>query len=112
MAASDGKGGTDSIAITVNLTDVAEATSVTGCFTTIGTLTATTEYAGSWNVADYGFRNVAAYLNNPTQEGISWDWEPAGFRKLRTMSEETVYPMCWAPPEKCFAQPTVCWLVV
>ena len=52
VAASDGNGGTASIAVTINLTDVAEATPVTACKTTIGTLSATAEYAGAWNDAE------------------------------------------------------------
>jgi len=52
VAASDGNGGTASIAVTVNLTDVAEATPVTACTTSVGTLAATALYAGAWDDAD------------------------------------------------------------
>ena len=46
---SDGNGGTASIAVTVSLTDVDEATPVTACFTDLGTLMSAAEYAGSWD---------------------------------------------------------------
>ena len=52
VEASEGNGGTASIAVTVNLTDVDVATPVTACKTTIGVLTATAEYAGSQDDAD------------------------------------------------------------
>ena len=48
--ASDGDGLSDSIDVTVNLTDV--GTPVTACFTDLGALTATAEYAGKWDAAD------------------------------------------------------------
>ena len=50
VEASDGNGGTASIAVTINLTDV--ATPVTACKTTIGTLSEVLEYAGAWNDAE------------------------------------------------------------
>ena len=56
--ASDGNGGTASIAITVSLTNVdetppePEATPVTACFTNLSELTAAAEYAGSWSDAN------------------------------------------------------------
>ena len=49
---SDGNGGTASIAVTVNLTDVDEATPVTACYTHLGTLAKTVDYAESWDDAD------------------------------------------------------------
>ena len=52
VEADDGRGGTASIAVTVTLTNVAEATPVTACFTNLGTLTAAADYAGSWDDAD------------------------------------------------------------
>ena len=50
VEASDGNGGTASIAVTVYLTDV--GTPVTACKTTIGTLSAAAEYAGSQDDAE------------------------------------------------------------
>ena len=52
VSVSDGRDGTASIAVTVKLTDVAEATPVTACFTNLGTLTSAADYAGSWNDAN------------------------------------------------------------
>ena len=52
VGVSDGNGGTPSIGVTINLTDVAEATPVTACKTTIGTLSAAADYAGAWDDAD------------------------------------------------------------
>ena len=52
VEASDSNEGTASIAVTVNLTDVAEATPVTACTTSVGTLAATALYAGAWDDAD------------------------------------------------------------
>ena len=52
VVASDGNGGTASLAVTINLTDVAEATPVTACFTTIGKLSTTAEYAGAFDDAN------------------------------------------------------------
>ena len=52
VEAADDGGLSDSIDVTVNLTDVAEATTVTACFTELSSLTATAEYAGSWDDAD------------------------------------------------------------
>ena len=48
--ASDGGELSDSIAVTINLTDV--GTPVTACFTDLGTLSATAEYAGAWDTGD------------------------------------------------------------
>ena len=48
--AADEDGLSDSIAVTVTLTDV--GTPVTACFTDLGTLSATAEYAGKWDAAD------------------------------------------------------------
>ena len=56
--ARDSNGGAASIPITVKLTDVdetppkPEATTVTACFTTMGTLSSAAEYAGTWDDAD------------------------------------------------------------
>ena len=55
VEAQDGRGGTASIAVTVTLTNVDEATPatpVTACFTDLGTLSAAAEYAGAWDDAD------------------------------------------------------------
>ncbi len=52
VEADDGRGGTASIAVTIKLTDVAEATPVTACFTNLGTLTAAADFAGSWDDAN------------------------------------------------------------
>ncbi len=49
VEAADGKGGTASIAVAVNLADVEEATPVTACFTDLGALSAAVEYAGAWD---------------------------------------------------------------
>ena len=50
VQASDSSGLSDRIAVTVNLTDV--GTPVTTCFTQLGTLSSTAEYAGSWDDAE------------------------------------------------------------
>ncbi len=49
VEATDGKGGTASIAVTVTLSDVHEPTPVTDCFTDLGALSAAVEYADSWD---------------------------------------------------------------
>ena len=51
VTATDAKGLSDSIDVTVNLTDVAEPTAVTACRTTTGALSATAVYAGKWDDA-------------------------------------------------------------
>ena len=62
VGVSDGKGGSDSIAVTVSLTDVwetppeeetpPEPAAVTACFTNLNELTAAVEYAAEWDDAD------------------------------------------------------------
>ncbi len=58
VSVRDGNGGTASIAVTVRLTDVdetppePEATPVTACFTSMGTLSSAAEYAGAWDDAN------------------------------------------------------------
>ncbi len=49
VEAADGNGGTASIAVTITLSDVHEATPVTDCFTDMGALSAAAEYAGAWD---------------------------------------------------------------
>lgn len=52
LIVTDREGRTDSDTVTVNLTDVDEVLPVTDCFTTVGSLSETTEYAGAWDGAD------------------------------------------------------------
>ena len=52
MTADDGNGGEVAIAVTVNLTDVDEAATLTGCSTDLGDLAGQAAFQGAWDDPD------------------------------------------------------------